>query len=205
MAYDLWTKLLWRIMSLGDVRFALPIAAILVIWLCAQRRWQTAIWYSVVVLGCSAAIFFLKLAFFSGDLQLAALGLQNPSGHSAVAAVVYGSFAWLLSREMPDWRGRALLLLACVGVAAIGASLYVLRAHTLADVFVGLTLGSASALAFAWLNADEAAPAGASGTPVRRLMVVVALAALSLQAVHLMPRLTATSLWLRATSFSAPA
>jgi membrane-associated phospholipid phosphatase len=205
MLHDLWTRLLWRITSLGDIRFALPIAAILVIWLCTRRRWQTAIWYTVAVLGCGAAILFLKLAVFSGDLQLAALGLQNPSGHSAVAAVVYGSFAWLLWREMPDWRGRALWLLACAGVAAIGASLYVVRAHTLADVFVGLTLGSGCALAFAWLNSDEAAPAGASPPPVRRLLLVVALVAMSLQAVHLMPRLTPTGLLLRVTSLSAPA
>jgi len=31
---------------------ALPIAAILTVWLCARRRWSTAIWYAVAVLGC---------------------------------------------------------------------------------------------------------------------------------------------------------
>jgi hypothetical protein len=204
MLHYIWTELLWRIAYFGDVQVALPIAAILVVWLCARRRWQTAIWCAVAVLGCSAAILFLKLAFFSGDLRLPSLGLRNPSGHSAVAAVVYGSLAWVLSREIPGWRGRALLLLTCAGVAAIGVSLYLVRAHTLPDVFVGLTLGSGCALAFVRLGRGDEVSPDDTPTPAR-LMVAVAVAALSLLAMHLVPHLTPTSLWLRAPSSLAPA
>src|SRR5260370_305746 len=91
MSHYLWTKLLRHIVSLGSVGVALPIAAILFAWLCVRRRWRTGIWCAVAVLGCSGTIFFLKLAFFARDLSVP--GLENPSGHSAVAAGVYGELA----------------------------------------------------------------------------------------------------------------
>jgi membrane-associated phospholipid phosphatase len=200
MSHYLWTKLLWHIVSLGDVGVALPIATILFVWLCAHRRWQTGIWCVVAVLGCSAAIFFLKLAFFAGELRLP--GLENPSGHSAVGAVVYGSLAWILSREMPGWRSRVVLLLGCTSIAAIGASLYVVRAHTLAEVLVGLTLGGACAMAFARLGCRDDVRIGR--TPAR-LMLVIAIAALSLQGLHLATRLSPTNLLLFMPSLTTPA
>jgi membrane-associated phospholipid phosphatase len=196
----LWTKLLSHIADLGDAGVALPIAAIVLAWLWARRQWQTGLWLAVAVLGCSAAIFFLKLAFFAGEFQFSAL--RNPSGHSAVGAVVYGSLAWILSREMPGWRGRALLLLACAGVAAIGASLYVVRAHTLPDVIAGLSLGAACAACFAWLVGRDGAPMG--GTPAR-LMVVIAVAALSLQGLQVVAHIAPTNLLMLIPSLTAPA
>lgn len=202
MSHYLWTKLLWHIANFGDAGVALPIAAILVIWLCVQRRWGTGIWYAFAVLGCSAAILFIKLAFFAGELRLPTLGLQNPSGHSAVGAVVYGSLAWIVSREIPGRRGRVLLLLGCAGVAAIGASLYLEGAHTLPDVVAGLTLGGSCAAAFARFGDRGEAPVG--GTPVR-LMLTIAIAALSLQGLHLVAHIPPTNLLLLLPSLTAPA
>jgi len=202
MPQYLWTKLMWRVADFGDVGVALPVAAILTIWLCVNRRWSTALWYAVAVLGCSAAILFLKIAFFSGVLRLPTLGLQNPSGHSAVSAVVYGSLAWIVSREMRARSGRMLLLLACAGVIAVGASLYAVRAHTLADVIVGLTLGGLFATMFAAYGCREEGPM--RGTPVR-LMLVIALAALSLQGMTLLPRLASAHFMLLMRSWAVPA
>jgi PAP2 superfamily protein len=202
MWHYLWTKLMWRVADFGDVGVALPIAAILTVWLCVRRRWSTALWYAVAILGCSAVILFLKLAFFSGHLRLPAFGLQNPSGHSAVSAVVYGSFAWIVSREMPAWSGRILLLLGWAGVTAVGACLYAVRAHTLADVIVGLTLGGLFAAMFAVYGCREKGPT--RGTPVR-LILVIALAALSLQGMTLLPHFTSTRLLLLPPSWTVPA
>lgn len=201
ISHDLWTSLLWRIVNFGNVGMALPIAAILFVWLGARHRWRTGLWCAVAVLGCTATMLFLKVAFFAGDLRLS--GLENPSGHSAIGAVVYGSLAWVVSREMPGWRGRILLVLGCAGVAAIGASLYVLGAHTLPDVFAGLTLGSAFAMAFARLGCRDEAPV-VGGSPVR-LMLVVAVAALTLQGLHLATRFAPTDLLLFAPTLTAPA
>jgi membrane-associated phospholipid phosphatase len=202
MLHYLWTKLLWYIVDLGDVSVALPIAAILITWLCGHGRWRTGIWCAFAVLGCGAIILFLKLAFFAGDLRLPGLGLQNPSGHSAVGAVVYGSLAWIVSREMPGLRGRVLLFLGCADVVAIGTSLYVMGAHTLPDVVAGLTLGGACAAAFAWLGCRD--DASMSGTPAR-LLLVIAIAALSLQGLHLVMRFEPTGLLLVRPAFTAPA
>jgi membrane-associated phospholipid phosphatase len=200
MSHYLWTKLLWHVAGLGGIGIALPIAAILCVWLCARDRWRTGFWYVVAVLGCSAAILGLKLAVFAGDLRLP--GLENPSGHSAVGAVVYGSLAWVVARETPGWRGAALLVLGCAGVAAIGASLYAVRAHTLLDVLVGLALGSAFVIAFARLGCRDKAPV--VGSPAR-LMVVIAFAALSLQGLQLATRFAPTDLLLWVPSVTAPA
>jgi membrane-associated phospholipid phosphatase len=200
MSHYLWTKLLWRITSLGGVGVALPIAAILCVWLCARQRWRTGVWCAAAVLGCSAAILGLKLAVFAGDLRLP--GLENPSGHSAIGAVVYGSLAWIIAREMPGWRGRVLLLLGGAGVAAIGASLYVVGAHTLPDVLTGLALGSAFVIVFVRLGCRDKAPVGDNPA---RLMLVIAIAALSLQGLQLATRFEPTDLLLWVPSLTAPA
>ncbi|HJT08516.1 MAG TPA: phosphatase PAP2 family protein [Stellaceae bacterium] len=198
----LWTKLLWCVADFGDVAVALPIAAIVTVWLCTRRRWSTALWYAVAVLGCSAIILFLKVAFFAGELRMPALGLQNPSGHSAVSAVVYGSLAWILSGEMPARSGRTLLWLTCAGIIAVGGALYAVRAHTLADVIVGLTLGGWFAGMFAVYGCRE--EVAMRGSPAR-LMLVIALVALSLQSMTLVPRLTSAHLLLLMRSWTVPA
>ncbi len=202
MLQYLWTKPLWYIANLGDLRVALPIAAILFAWLCARGRWRTGVWGAVAVIGCMAAMFLIKLGFFTGHLRLPALGLENPSGHGAIGAVVYGSLAWVVAREMAGWRGLALLVLGCAGVAAIGASLYVLGAHTLPDVLAGLVLGGACAAAFARLGWRDEAPR--RGSPVR-LILVIAIAALSLQGLHLVTRLAPTNLLMFRPALTAPA
>ena len=181
MSDYLWRELLWHIAAFGHAAVALPVAAILCVWLCAHARWSTSLWCAFAVLSCSAITLFLKLAFFSGDLGPVA-GLENPSGHSAVGAVVYGSLAWIVSREMADWRRRILLLLTSAGVVAIGASLYAMGAHTLPDVLAGLALGGAFAIAFTRLAGGEDPPKGASRA---RLLLVVAIAAASLQGLPL--------------------
>jgi membrane-associated phospholipid phosphatase len=202
MSHHLWTKLLSNIANLGYVGVALPIAGILVVWLCTHRRWYTAAGCAAAVVGCSACIFLLKLAFFMGDLRLPALGLQNPSGHSAVGAVVYGSLAWIVSREIPGWPGRALLLLTCAGVAAIGASLYVIGSHTLPDVLAGLTLGGTCAVAFALFGFHDGTPTGRFPAG---LMLVVAITIMSLQGLHLVPHFEPSNLLLLVPSMMAPA
>jgi len=201
MSHYLWTKLPWYIANLGNLRVAPPIAAILFVWLCARGSWRTGMLYAVAVIGCMATMFLVKLGFFTGNLRLPALGLENPSGHGAMGAVVYGSLAWVISREMPGWRGRTLLVLGCAGVAAIGASLYVLRMHTLPDVLAGLTLGSACAGAFAWLGCRDKAALG--GSPARLLLVII-IAALSLQSFDLAMRFAPTKHLLFIPSLTAP-
>ena len=195
----LLTKLAWHVADLGDVRVALPIAAILVVWLFSRRRWQTGLWCAVAVLGCTAIILFLKLAFFAG-LRLPAVDLRNPSGHSAVSAVVYGSLAWVVSRELSGWSGRALLLVTGAGVLAIGGSLIAVGAHTLPDVIVGLTLGGASAVAFAWGGYRDDGP---SGVVPSRLMLAVAVVVLGIQGWHLVPRFTPSTFMLLVPSVTA--
>jgi len=202
MMHYLLAKLLWYTANLGNLRIAVPIAAILFVWLCALGRWRTALCYATAVVGCMATMFVIKLGFFTGHLRLPALGLENPSGHGAMSAVVYGSLAWVLSREVPGWRRRALVVLGCAGVGAIAASLYVLRMHTLPDVVAGLVLGGMFAAVCVRLAARGAASAGRG--PVS-LVVVIAVAALGVQGLPIATPLAPSQLPQLRPAASAPA
>jgi membrane-associated phospholipid phosphatase len=202
MAHYYWTKLLFFIVNLGNLRIAVPIAAILFIWLCTHGRWRTGLWCAVAVTGCMATMFLIKLGFFTGHLRLPELGLGNPSGHGAMAAVVYGPLAWVVGREMPGWPRRLLLLLGGLGVAAVAVSLYLLSVHTLPDILAGLAVGCACAAVFMCFSGRDEADLGAR--PVH-LMLVIAIAALSLQGLFFMPRLAVTDLLLHWPHFAVPA
>jgi membrane-associated phospholipid phosphatase len=203
MAHYYWTKLLFFIVNLGNFRIAVPIAAILLIWLCTHGRWRTGLWCAVAVIGCMAAMFLIKLGFFTGQLRLPELGLDNPSGHGAMAAVVYGPLAWVVGQEMPGWPRRVLLLLGAAGVAAVAVALYVLSVHTLPDILAGLTVGATCAAAFMRFSGRDEAQLGAR--PVQ-LLLVIAIAALSLQGLYfMMPRLAVTDLLLHWPHFAVPA
>ncbi len=178
-------KAMGRLASLGDLSVVLVVAAILFAHLAASRRWRASLWWAATVFGCTATTFLLKLGFYSGDLSLSGVALQNPSGHAAMSAVIYGSTAWVISSDMRRWPGRAVLALGWIGVAAIGLSLYLLRMHTAADVLAGWALGGAWAGSFGWLGWRGEAPMRAG--PMR-VMIAIAIAVLGMQGAQFMAR-----------------
>lgn len=191
MPHDIVGRLLWRLDALGDLGVALPVAGVLLCWFLVHGRWRAGLWWATAVLGCVIFTFLAKLGFHSGRLSIPDLALDNPSGHSAMSAVVYGSIAWVVSRELQGSTGRVLLVSGWLGVASIGAALCVLGAHTLAEVIVGLALGGAWAGVFVLFGYRPVAPV--TGQPLR-LMLAIAIAVITLQGLHIAMRLVPTDL-----------
>jgi membrane-associated phospholipid phosphatase len=178
-----------RLAAVGELGVALAVAGVLWMRLATRRRWRASLWWAVSVLGCAATTFLLKLGFHSGDLSLPGVALENPSGHAAMSTMVYGSAALVISRGMPGWPGRVVLILGWLGAVAIGLSMYILRAHTGPDVLAGWALGAAWAGGFAWLGWRGEPPMG--GRPTR-VILAIAITVLGLQGLQLIIRLSPT-------------
>jgi membrane-associated phospholipid phosphatase len=98
-----------------------------------------------------------------------------PSGHMALATVVYGSAALFCAQARRDWVGVLGQILCMAVIVCVGATRVELRDHTIADVLAGLTIGGL-ALCFPALIV-RARPAGAE-IPLGRLLSSMAIVSL---------------------------
>jgi membrane-associated phospholipid phosphatase len=64
-----------------------------------------------------------------------------PSGHMALATVVYGTAALFCGKAGRDWRGVLGQVLCVAVIACVGFTRVELRNHTVADVLAGLVMG----------------------------------------------------------------
>ena len=134
----------------GDSRWLLPMTLVLLCALPSSRarlkwRWLTAI--------CSTAAVTLasKLAFMGWGIGIERLHFTGFSGHAAMSSVAYPVIGLMLGGA--SRHGRAIgLLSGCALAIAIAWSRIPLQAHSLSEIFAGLTLGL---VASAWtLRAD---------------------------------------------------
>lgn len=137
------------ITDFGDTGVVLPLAILVtcLIWYAESVR---AAWlFSRTVLGCFIVMTVLKVLFLSCGHYLH-WGIASPSGHASMSAVFYGSLAAVLWVQVaPRW--RALVPLAAITlIVAVAVSRVLLHDHTPQEVLLGLSVGSASALLFAW-------------------------------------------------------
>jgi membrane-associated phospholipid phosphatase len=148
----------------GDLKVILPAAIVVLLWLILRGRTQAALWWAITIVGCGASVFLLKLGFYTGVLDLAGSPLDNPSGHSAMSMMFYGSTTWIIGRELNRWWRGALLTFGVLFTAAIGMSRVSLGSHSPSDVVIGLTVGALWAIAFVAL--------GYRGTELQRRWVL---------------------------------
>lgn len=133
----------------GDSGVLLPIALVGVatLWYFHSRRVAWLLLRSVMVAG--VFITALKILFLSCAAHWAT-GLSSPSGHACLSAVVYGTVATLVAAGRAPLFRALVYILAAVFVAAIGVSRVTLGVHTWIEVGVGLSVGLAAQLWFAW-------------------------------------------------------
>jgi membrane-associated phospholipid phosphatase len=97
--------------------------------------------------GAAAINPLLKLAFHRPRPELAFVHLDTysfPSGHAAVSAATFTTFAYLLGRRSRSVRARILIGLgAVIAIAMVGFSRLYLGAHYLSDVLAGISFGVA--------------------------------------------------------------
>jgi len=140
------TSALHLVTNLGNIRFVLAFALVLVAFELIRRRSRWSVLFLVAVLaGEEGAMLAVK------DLvsrvrpaltsEAATLGPSFPSGHSSTAAAFYAALALLIGRR----RGhvaRTSLAAAAVGIAvAVACTRVLLDVHWVSDVVAGLALG----------------------------------------------------------------
>jgi len=136
-----------------------PIASGVLVAAAALTAWQRrdpAAWAGLVaLLVAAAAVVGLRLVVWHTAELCALVGLVKPSGHAALAAVVYGTIGLVYGRHLPSGGRRAARGLCLALMAAVPAAMVALGFHSVPDVLVGGAAGIAAlalgrALAAAW-------------------------------------------------------
>jgi len=133
------------ITSLGDPAVALPVAlaVLAVLLITGARRLAGGVALALGLTG--AAVWVLKALVHLPRPQPMYSGVEAlafPSGHAAMATVLYGLVAWLVTTGRGTWTRVATYLCAFAWVFAIGLSRVYLGAHWPSDVLAGVLLGT---------------------------------------------------------------
>ncbi len=136
-------ELLIRITMLGDEFVLFFLTGFIVLWLLSQRAWKAAL-ATFATVGAAKLILMLSVVVFASPLPVLSdtVARMNdfrfPSGHAAMAGVVFGILATLVSRGFGRWT-QALVVSTCGSIViAIAFSRLYLGVNWLSDVFAGL-------------------------------------------------------------------
>ena len=139
--------------DLGDFAVAAPAAALMAVWLWTEVDRSLSLVFAGCFAGLVAVVSALKIvagaAAPSYVGQVWGVSTGAPSGHVALASLVYGGGALVLLRFA---RGASRIAGVSLGVAAVltvAVTRVTQRHHTLGDVAAGLIVGAA----FTWLFA----------------------------------------------------
>jgi len=139
--------MLSRLTGFGDFALLSLVGLFVTGWLLSSgHRRLTAIWLAALC-GCAALIALLKI-YFNG-CPLPELGMRSPSGHAGFSTFMYGGIALLAQSHRPCWQRGLISVAAGLWIAAIGYSRVVVRAHTGAEVVLGIAIGVTMLCAFA--------------------------------------------------------
>lgn len=122
----------------GDLAVLVPLIATLSVWLLLIRQPAALCWWSVAVVICAGATAILKIYFYICPL---AADFSNPSGHTSLSTLVYGSLTLIISRSVFGWRRYVVALLGTAVVFSIGMSRVLVQMHSIPEVLVGWLIG----------------------------------------------------------------
>ncbi len=132
------------ITNFGDAAMVIPASVVLIVVLRMFAGRREAVAFAAAFASCLLAITLAKLVCATCDFRSPILGIRNPSGHAALAAVFYGSLGQLLAAG----RRAVLRIAAYAGAAAmiavVAASRVALHAHSVSDVVFGVMVGVAA-------------------------------------------------------------
>ncbi|WP_312514065.1 hypothetical protein [Massilia sp.] len=136
-----------RMIHLGDLEVALPLAAALGAWLVAAGAWRTALRWGLCFGAAVVLVGGSKIAFLGWGTGLAALEFKALSGHATVVTALYPMLAWVLLYRQGPAASRVGLATG-LGLGAVVAALLVVEGeHTGAEALGGWLLGAAVSLA----------------------------------------------------------
>lgn len=135
-----WMSDVWRTLStLGDSRWLLPMALVLLFTLPPTDRALKCRWLIAIALTATVTL-ASKLAFMGWGVGIKSLHFTGFSGHAAMSSVVYPVVGAILAGPNRAHR-RIGLAAGCALAAAIAWSRIPLHAHSLSEIVAGLTLG----------------------------------------------------------------
>ena len=170
--------------ALGDLFPATAVALMVTAWCWSYMGRATAATFAICYVGAAVATTLLKLltrdALLRPD-QTALLQFSNgaPSGHAALATVVYGSALLLFAGAGRGGLAIAGALASAAALAAVLVTRVTLGTHTIADVAAGVAISVGFVLLFDQVRRRRAqGPTGGAGVLLGGI-AVTALAALA--------------------------
>jgi membrane-associated phospholipid phosphatase len=140
-----------------------PIASCVLVAAAAFTAWyrrDPGAWAGLIALFvAAAAVVVLRLVVWHTAELCALIGLVKPSGHTALAAVVYGTIGFVYGRHLPSRRRQLARGLCLALMAAVPAAMVALGFHSVPDVLVGGAVGIAALALSRVLAASWARPA----------------------------------------------
>ena len=138
---ETWVE--WTITDLGDSGILLPLAALVLAGLVVAGGGGRAIGGWMLAVGaCGLTMAVLKVALIGCGSRLGVPAGFNPSGHSAMAATVWGGLGRLAGYRLAGGRRWLAWSVALALVAAIAVTRLTLAVHTPGEVAAGLTVGA---------------------------------------------------------------
>ncbi len=148
-----------KVTELGNISLILPAAFFLLLFLLWKRSWVRSIQLVLIVFGGAAFGYFLKLLYsqtriLSGSTLSTKLDLGFPSGHTMMALLFYGWFAYfaLVTFKSTVWKWFAVLM-GIFLIVSVGISRLMINVHLPSDVLSGWLAGSIWLVISSWLTA----------------------------------------------------
>ena len=141
----LMDSLMLGITRIGDPHFTVPLVFIVFVWLWVKKHRAKA---KIFALNCfGGAVLSTCLKLFFGKVRPALwtspieeVSFSYPSGHALGAVVLYGFLAYLIGRQLPQFKGL-IYGLAIVLALSIGFSRLYLGVHWPTDLVGGYIIG----------------------------------------------------------------
>ena len=136
------------ITGFGSSGVMIPIALALAAWLAAAHNWRAALLWLGLLSAAIGVVVATKLAFIGWGIGIRSLDFTGISGHSMLSTAV---FPVMLDTLLLPARRTVRRLGVAVGLACgvlIGASRFVLQAHSTSEIVAGCLLGAAVALLY---------------------------------------------------------
>jgi membrane-associated phospholipid phosphatase len=139
--------LLVALTGFGNLAILLPLAATIFVWLYLSGASRPAAWWAVAVILCVGATAALKIVFWGCP---PVPDLHSPSGHASFSTLVYGATGLIVAVEGRRGAAQVAMTLSAGLIFGIALSRLEFGAHSVPEVVLGLTIGGACLVVFAW-------------------------------------------------------
>ena len=140
-----FSHMLHFVTAFADEAVLLPLSACVVVGFAASGWRRGALGWAAAVAGTLAVMLVLKLCLIPCGHLLPLSSLRSPSGHTAGAAVVYGSLLAIWIRHKSG-TARWTVPVTLLFVALIGTSRLALGYHSTIEVLIGGAVGLVGAV-----------------------------------------------------------